>query len=525
MKIKNLLLAITLSLVAGTTFTSSEKVFASENVQYKNEEDKTIFLKDAKNTKTTIDTANWMRDYAQNETPLGRLSIPGTHDSAAFKTWSLQAVARPWAVTQEKDIIQQLHMGVRYLDFRSSSNFYMYHGGVYVGHDLLTHFKEVTEFLKSHKDEFVVIRLKNERGNATEFAKRLDREIFSNENSEIRKYLAVNPSLDEKVGNLRGKIVLLNDLGVKINFPTIDFKNVEKQDNWLPNTYDDKLMDIVFFNMGVQNENKLTLNHVSFTYSPKTIWNISKEMNKRVYEYLENNYYSVKNTGVLIFDYPSKELINEILQRNFLSRKKYLTTKPVEVVKTEDSLDKFVLLSGINELPYDDVSKIEFDNIPSIETTKNAKVVAHITFVDGSKTRVVIPVNVKEPVKKQDENEKLVNVYKYNATKELSKGELKTSFKENALTVHLKENEDIDKEVLKEFFYKYYDLSNVLDSKNETVENLIDYAIMEFIEPKEEYKFYLSELQSLKYVNEKIVAESYYKDGTHIVSEIPVILK
>ncbi|MDU5108652.1 phosphatidylinositol-specific phospholipase C domain-containing protein, partial [Clostridium sp.] len=165
MKIKNLSLAITLVLSIGIAILPYDKIFAYQNNSYlNNENEKTVILNEQKNKEANIDTANWMRDYAQDDTPLGLLSIPGTHDSAAFNTWVWHSATRPWAVTQEKDVIQQLHMGIRYLDFRSSQDFYMYHGGVKVGHDLLTHFREVTDFLKSHPNEFVVIRLKNEKG-------------------------------------------------------------------------------------------------------------------------------------------------------------------------------------------------------------------------------------------------------------------------------------------------------------------------------------------------------------------------
>lgn len=537
MKIKNLSIVITLILSVVITILPSDKTFAYQNNScLNNENEKTVILNEQKNKEANIDTANWMRDYAQDDTPLGLLSIPGTHDSAAFNTWVWHSATRPWAVTQEKDIIQQLHMGIRYLDFRSSQDFYMYHGGVNVGHDLLTHFREVTDFLKSHQNEFVVIRLKNEKGDKNKFASRLDNEIFSNPNSDIRQYLAVNPSLNEKVENLRGKILLINDIGTNINFPTVAFNKIEKQDNWNPSSYEKKLTDIISFNARVQNEKNLTINHVSFTFTPKTIWNISKEMNNRVYQYLEKNHFNSKNTGVLVFDYPSKELIKEILERNLLSRQQYLTTHEINVVAKEDSIDKFILLSAIDKLPNDKVAYVTFENIPSCEIEKNMKVVGHVTFIDGSTSKVIIPVNILPPNVSEETSEAIINVYNYNSSKHLSKGDIKTSFKSGTLTLNLSNEEkmalenkndnykQVENKILKEFFYKYYDLSKLVNSEKEDVNSLIDYAIIEFIEPKQENKFYLSELQSIKYIDNKIIAESYYEDGTHIISEIPIVI-
>lgn len=518
-KNKYLKLVAVLLVLLGLVLPKTYSVYASE-VENQGEA-KTIFLKEQKNYEASIDVENWMKLYAQDETPIGLLSIPGTHNSTAFDTWAMHAVARPWALTQEKDIIQQLYMGVRYFDFRSKEDFYMWHGSINVGHDLLRHFREVTEFLDSHPSEFVIIRLKTENGNTEKFVNRLNDEIFSNDSSDIRPYFAINPKPNSKVKDLRGKIVLLNQVDSRLNLNTLSYHSISKQDNWRPYSYEKKIEDIMNFSKSIQGSEELTLNHVSFSYPPKTVWNTAVEMNQRVSEYLDNNYYDLKNTGVMIFDYPTDKIIMKIIERNQLSRRHYLKTNPITITAKEKYIDKDVLLTGIENIPYEDISKITFDALLSTEVEKNVKVKGVVTFIDGSFQKIVIPVNITKE-EKIEEIKNTINIYKYNATQKYNKGTLKNSFESNTLVVNIDENENKENKILKEFFYKYYDLSNVVDSQRANVNRLINYARSEFIEPKNEYKFYLSELQEIKFEGNMLYIESYYEDGTHVIVEMPV---
>ncbi len=60
---------------------------------------------------TRIDSAQWMA-YIDDEVPIAGLTIPGTHDSAAFtNSW-------PFVATQKMDLREQLDAGIRYFDFR-----------------------------------------------------------------------------------------------------------------------------------------------------------------------------------------------------------------------------------------------------------------------------------------------------------------------------------------------------------------------------------------------------------------------
>lgn len=477
-----------------------------------------------------INNENWMKDYTQDDTPIGQLSIPGTHDSAAFRTWGIHSAARPWAVTQDKDVVSQLYMGVRYLDFRTSEDFYMYHGSVGVGQDLITHFKQVIDFLKKHPKEFVIIRLKNEKGSRDRLVERLNREIFNNR-SEINRFIYSKNGKILKVGDLRGKILILNDLGSGLKLSTIPYKQVRAQDNYQPYSYEKKFNDIVDFNNLMQNNNELYLNYVSFTYGIKKIENTSRYMNREIFKYLYDNHYDVKNTGVLIFDNINNALLKEIIQRNMLSNRYYITANEIKV-STGTKIEETDLISSINNLPSQLVSSIKFDEIPSTDIPRNVNVIGNIVFIDKTTSKVVIPINIEKNI--EDGNSYAENIpisiYRYDSRKNNYKGELKRVLNIDSFRVdsnnrsqrQLINDSDL---IIRNFLYEYFDLSGVLNPEKKSVKTLIEYAITQRIEPKEEYKFFLSEPDEITYLDKKIYVSSYYEDGTHILVEIPVCIK
>ena len=107
----------------------------------------------------TIDTRRWQTNLLEDTKPVSIVSMPGTHDSAAYTG------AFPRVRTQTDTITQQLNRGIRYLDFRvdkSGKELYMYHGIFNVGNgkSLTEHFREVAQFLDQNPGEFVLIRIK-----------------------------------------------------------------------------------------------------------------------------------------------------------------------------------------------------------------------------------------------------------------------------------------------------------------------------------------------------------------------------
>ena len=105
------------------------------------------------------DLQSWMAAMPA-DTYLSALTLPGTHDSAAYGSiW-------PFVSTQTLTITQQLDSGIRYLDFRCglrSNTLEMVHGTNILGRTLATLLDEVYTWLTQHPTEALVIQLKEDR--------------------------------------------------------------------------------------------------------------------------------------------------------------------------------------------------------------------------------------------------------------------------------------------------------------------------------------------------------------------------
>ena len=92
--------------------------------------------------------------------PLSSLTIPGTHDSAAF-TYSW-----PFIQTQSMNFLEQLAAGIRYFDLRCGlrdDSVQMVHGTAVLGITLTTVLSEMYLWLSKHQSECLVVQIKQDR--------------------------------------------------------------------------------------------------------------------------------------------------------------------------------------------------------------------------------------------------------------------------------------------------------------------------------------------------------------------------
>lgn len=128
--------------------------------------------------------SRWMENLPNEKQlcPLSQLTIPGSHNSAAF--WfdtsleiapqqpkiiqtlagflgpTTKSVVKNWSLTQSLDIKEQLHGGIRYFDFRiafrkDSDDFRFVHG--LYGHPIEALLKDIKSFLLQHPKEVVLL--------------------------------------------------------------------------------------------------------------------------------------------------------------------------------------------------------------------------------------------------------------------------------------------------------------------------------------------------------------------------------
>lgn len=169
-----------------------------------------------------VDYSNWMKDI-NDDTYLSKLSIPGTHDAAAY-----HKLAPPSVQCQGENIGEQLKNGVRFLDVRLSKNFLTLssnkddliccHGNFPVKLNGAVKFTDelqnIYDFLKDHSSEAVILSIKQEGNgswdNANDEFPKVFKEHYLKDNED--KWFLKNEI--PKLKDCRGKIVLFRRFGV-----------------------------------------------------------------------------------------------------------------------------------------------------------------------------------------------------------------------------------------------------------------------------------------------------------------------
>lgn len=180
-----------------------------------------------------------------DNTKITKLSIPGTHNSAACHT------ALPSVQCQGETVTEQLKNGVRFLDIRAGKLFLsegdeakdlqVIHGKFPVRipfpRKLKDTLQEVYDFLEEHRSEVVIVSLKQEGS-----------DDWNNDQDEFGNLIwdkYVNPNHDKwylgtdipRLGDARGKVLLFRRFGVKNDDRRNQFGF--EASSWSYNTTDD----------------------------------------------------------------------------------------------------------------------------------------------------------------------------------------------------------------------------------------------------------------------------------------------
>ncbi|KAF7197242.1 1-phosphatidylinositol phosphodiesterase [Pseudocercospora fuligena] len=133
---------------------------------------------------------------------LSSLTIPGTHDSAAFThPW-------PFVATQSMNISQQLHAGIRYFDLRCGIRndvAEMVHGPSLLGLQLQDVLDSMFKYLGSHPTEGLIVQIKEDR-EPEKSTVHFSQVIWQNISSKPDRWRTANTT--PTMGELRGKIQL-----------------------------------------------------------------------------------------------------------------------------------------------------------------------------------------------------------------------------------------------------------------------------------------------------------------------------
>ncbi|MBF2062909.1 MAG: phosphatidylinositol-specific phospholipase C [Calothrix sp. C42_A2020_038] len=167
---------------------------------------------------------NWMAKIPDNRN-LSSLSIPGTHDSMSLHGGDV-------VTTQSMSLATQLNSGIRVLDIRCrhiNDSFAIHHGVVYQKANFDDVLKTVADFLANNPSETVLMRVKEEykpQNNTRSFE-----ETFKKYNEKYSKFIWAPTSQNPKLGDVRGKIVILQDFSASSQFG-LQYNRFDSQDNY-----------------------------------------------------------------------------------------------------------------------------------------------------------------------------------------------------------------------------------------------------------------------------------------------------
>jgi 1-phosphatidylinositol phosphodiesterase len=287
-----------------------------------------------------LHASQWMTDLP-NDTNLTSLSIPGTHDTMT------SAVVGPIYQCQNHPLSTQLESGLRYFDIRArlkNDELLIYHQDQYTQHsytDVLTTF---FSFLETNPGETILMRLKEESTPINSTIDFLTAFNYYRLNSTLtspgfEKHVWLPPSSPgpttvPTLGTLRSKILILQNFGsepaeygIKWESPLLSI-----EDDWdisdLYGGLDEKFVSVKEALLSAANgtekgDAKLYLNHLSASVGVLPIEAAAGTrngsvvgINDRTGVWLKEVGKRVGRMGVVIIDFPGRELIKAVLERN-----------------------------------------------------------------------------------------------------------------------------------------------------------------------------------------------------------------
>ncbi|WP_145518094.1 phosphatidylinositol-specific phospholipase C [Yersinia bercovieri] len=161
-------------------------------------------------------TSNWV-GLVDKSRLLTELSIPGTHDSAAY---TLHRISFGYVRTQRWNIREQLDNGIRFLDIRCrliKNVFTLHHGSFYLGLNFGDVLASCIKFLLDNPTEFIILSVKKEH--TEEDSTMLFHEVMSERYIKKHKDLFFTENKIPTIKEIIGKIVLFRryqggDLGI-----------------------------------------------------------------------------------------------------------------------------------------------------------------------------------------------------------------------------------------------------------------------------------------------------------------------
>lgn len=281
----------------------------------------------------------WMTALPSS-TNLTSLSIPGTHDTMT------STLTDPVYQCQNHHLTTQLTSGLRYFDIRArllNNTLQIFHQDQNTHHSYPEVLTTFFSFLDAHPGETILMRLKEESSaiNSTiDFITAFNyyrlNDTKTAPGSAKHFYIPPSPGPDSvpTLGTLRGKILILQNFGadpaeygIKWESPLLSIQDdydIPDLHAGLDGKWDAVKQGLEDADEGIgMGDGKLYLGHLSASVGVLPIEAAAGDMegsvvgiNDRTGQWLRGGR-GVGRTGVVIIDFPGRELVREVLGRNF----------------------------------------------------------------------------------------------------------------------------------------------------------------------------------------------------------------
>lgn len=262
----------------------------------------------------------WM-SYINNNKRIRSLSIPGTHQSCSIEgclfPWQCETFFGQWTYTQDKNIKNQLELGIRYLDIRLrhiNDSFALHQGPCFLNMNLFDVLNEVIDFLEAYPSETVLLRIKEEyreQGNTHTFE-----QTMQDYYSKFDNYFWHNMhsyDYDPTLAECRGKIVILQNFNSIFKFGLGYLSSFDIQDEYYVESFQIKKKKIDDCLRKARSGKFSLINNLGAFSTLMPQREFAMLSNSHMFCYISGNKHYV---GITVIDYPYKMLVYNIIAIN-----------------------------------------------------------------------------------------------------------------------------------------------------------------------------------------------------------------
>ncbi|XP_077984783.1 1-phosphatidylinositol phosphodiesterase-like [Glandiceps talaboti] len=263
---------------------------------------------------------DWMESLPDT-TMLSALSIPGTHGSV--NSYGMHVECQSWP------LYSQLEAGIRFIDIgcRHWGNRLTLHQSVFFQFGMLSHvMDDVVEYLKKFGSEVVLLRIREE--GITQDNSRSIGDTLADKLYHYSSFIYEGKTLSAlKIGQVRGKIVLLHDFDMTLGIPYSSMQIANSSDardlsdlrigaKW------DKIQNnLAKSSQGEATDMFLTIcggNCGPHQSGPPNPYDVAVKINGRLDKFLSALRERKQRLGIIAMNFPNCDLIKTIIETNEL---------------------------------------------------------------------------------------------------------------------------------------------------------------------------------------------------------------